>query len=253
MADASPFGTLNVVALRDSLKISVSPNVFINDSLTLVYNNEPVFSTYLQLKPMQVFEHAIAIKGLDLKAVRVSLGKDKLLFSQKENVVQRPFVASATDTVYSSAQRFFRMAEEQNSQRNYDLALSYYQQCLAIEPGNYEALSRIAEYYYRSGEYETGIKSARKVLEYDTYNGSANFIYGNLLLRQGKLNEAEEALSIAARTMEYRSASYVYIAGIRLQQKDFEQAIDYAKRSLEYNRNNLLAYQFLSTAYRKKK
>jgi tetratricopeptide (TPR) repeat protein len=91
------------------------------------------------------------------------------------------------------------------------------------------------------------------VLEYNSYDGGANFIYGNLLFKQGKLTEAEEALSIAARTMEYRSAAYVYIAGIQLQKNNFEQAAYYAKRSLEYNRNNLLAYQFLSTSYRKLK
>jgi Tfp pilus assembly protein PilF len=91
------------------------------------------------------------------------------------------------------------------------------------------------------------------VLEHAAYDGSANFIYGNLLLRQSKLVEAEEALSIAARTMEYRSASYVYIAGIRLQKIDLEQAVYYAKQSLEYNQNNLLAYQYLATAYRKLK
>ncbi|MEJ7586776.1 MAG: DUF5107 domain-containing protein [Ferruginibacter sp.] len=253
MADASPFGTLNVLALNDSLIISISPNVFIHDSLTVVYQGQPVFSAYLQMQPMQVFEKTIALRGLDLKAVRVSLGRDKLLFAEKENEINRPLVASASDTAYSSAQRFFRMAEEQNSQRNYNLALSYYQQCLLLEPGHYEALSRVAEHYYRTGEYEEGIRHARKVLEYDTYDGSANFIYGNLLLRLGRLNEAEESLSIAARTMEYRSAAYVFISGIQLQKSNFEQAVYYAKRSLEYNHNNLLAYQFLSTAYRKQK
>ncbi|MDB5249235.1 MAG: repeat-containing protein [Segetibacter sp.] len=253
MADVSPFGTLNLMAVGDSVKIAVSPNVYINDSLTVTYNGQPVFSAYLQLQPMQVFEKAIARRGLDMKAVRVSLGNDKLLFAEKENEIKRPFAASSTDTAYSSAQRFFRMAEEQNSMRNYKLALNYYQQCLSVEPGHYEALSRVAEHYYRSGEYDEGIKHVRKVLEHDTYDGTANFVYGNLLLKQGKLNEAEEALSIAARTMEYRSAAYVYIAGIQLQKNNFEQAIDYSKRSLEYNKNNLLAYQFLATAYRKEK
>ena len=253
MADATPYGTLNVMAHGDSLKIAVSPNVSIADSLTVIYNHQNVFSTYLQLQPMQVFEKSIVLRGLDTKALRVSLGKDKLLYAQKENEITRPLIASATDTAYSSAQRFFRMAEEENSMRNYKEALDYYKKCLSIEPIFYEALSRIAEYHYRSGEYEEGVKYARQVLEHTAYDGSANFIYGNLLLKQGKLVEAEEALSIAAHTMEYRSASYVYIAGIRLQKSDFEQAAYYAKQSLKYNQNNLLAYQYLATAYRKLK
>ena len=135
--------------------------------------------------------------------------------------------------------------------RNYKLALNYYQQCLLLEPAHYEALCRVAEYYYRSGEYEEGVRYARKVLEHSTYDGGANFIYGNLLLKQGKLTEAEEALSVAARTMEYRSAAYVYIAGILLQKNDFEQAAYYCKQSLQYNNLNLLAYEFLATAFRK--
>jgi tetratricopeptide (TPR) repeat protein len=253
MADASPFGTLNVIAIGDSLKIAVSPNTFINDSLTVTHKRGAVFSAYLQLQPMKVFEKIISLPGFDLKDIRVSFGNDKLLFAEKENQINRPFVASATDTAYRSAQRFFRMAEEQNSMRNFNVAFDYYQRCLSMEPGHYEALSRIAEHYYRTGEYKEGIKYALKVLEFDTYNGTANFIYGNLLQKQGKLSEAEEALSIAARTMEFRSASYVNIAGIQLQKNNFEQAAYYARRSLEYNRNNLLAYQFLTTAYRKQK
>ncbi|RYY17039.1 MAG: DUF5107 domain-containing protein, partial [Chitinophagaceae bacterium] len=253
MTDAGPAGTLNVMSMGDSLKIALSPNTFISDSLIVLQNGRAVFSAYLQLRPMQLYEQTIVFKGIDLKKIRVSVGNDKLLYAEKENEVNRPVVASATDTMSISAQRFFRMAEEQNSMRNYSSALQLYNQCLSIEPGHYEASGRVAEYYYRTGEYGEGVKHALRVLEFDTYDGGANFIYGNLLLKQHKLNEAEEALSIAARTMEYRSASYLFISGIRLQKNDFEQASYYAKRAIEYNRNNLLAYQFLSTCYRKLK
>ena len=252
MADATPFGTLNVEANGDSLKIAISPNVSIADSIVVTYNNKPAYAAFLQLKPMQLYQKSIVLQGLNLKDVRVSFGKDKLLFAdKKETEINRPVVASATDQTYSSSQRFFRMAEDQNAMRNYTQALSLYQQCLALEPTHSEALSRVAEYYYRSAQYEQGIGYARKVLEYNSYDGSANFIYGNLLLRQGKLTEAEEAFSMAARTMEYRSAAYVHIAGIQLQQSNFEDAAEYAKRSIQYNSNNLLAYQRLATAYRK--
>jgi tetratricopeptide (TPR) repeat protein len=253
MADASPAGTLNVTASGDSLKIAISPNTFSNDTLTVTHKGVVVYSAYVQLQPMKLYEKSILFPGLDLKDIRVSFGNDKLLFAEEENEINRPVVASATDTASHSAQRFFRMAEEQNSMRNFNAALNYYRNCLSIEPGHYAALSRIAEYYYRTGNYEEGLRYALKVLESDTYDGAANFIYGNLLLKQGKLNKAEEALSLAARTMEYRSGAYVNIAAIQIRKNDFEQAVSYAKRALNYNSNNLLAYQLLSTAYRKQK
>ena len=98
MSDATPSGTLNVIARGDSLKIVVSANEAIADSLTVVYNNQTVYSTYVQLQPMKVTEKTIALRGMDPKAIRVSLGKEKLLFAEKENVINRPVVASAKDT-----------------------------------------------------------------------------------------------------------------------------------------------------------
>ncbi|MHA4844965.1 DUF5107 domain-containing protein [Flavitalea antarctica] len=251
MADANAFGTLNVMVSGDSLKIAISPHTIINDSLIVFHKGVRVLGELLHLQPMQVFDRMLLLTSVDLNSTRVSLGQGKLLFAPKENVINRPVTASPNDTLYQSAQRFFRMAEEQNSMRNYKAAFDNYQQCLSIEPGHYDALSRVAEYYYRAGDYEAGIRHAQKVLQYDTYHGAANFIYGNLLLKQGKLDEAEEAFNMASRSIEYRSASVVYNAGIQLQKKNFEEAAQYSIRALDYNKKNLLAYQFLITAYRK--
>ena len=251
MADATPFGTLNVAANGDSLIIAISPNVFITDSLVVAYKNKTVYTADLQLQPTRLYKKSIVLPALNLKDVRVSFGKDKLLFADKESDINRPVTAPFADQAYSSAQRFFRMGEDQNSMRNYTQAFDLYKKCLALEPSHNEALCRVAEYYFRSAQYEQGINYARKVLEYNNYDAGANFIYGNLLLRLGKLTEAEEAFSMAARTLEYRSATYVHIAGIQMQKSNFEDAAEYAKRSIQYNSNNLLAYERLATAYRK--
>ena len=89
------------------------------------------------------------------------------------------------------------------------------------------------------------------VLENDTYDGGANFIYGICQRRLGNLNEAEEALSVAARTMEYSSASYLEIAGLKMQKKDYGPASEFAKKSLDFNRYNIPALEILITSYRK--
>ncbi len=67
----------------------------------------------------------------------------------------------------------------------------------------------------------------------------------------GNLTLAEEAFSVAVRSMEYRSAAYVQIAGIHLQKQDYKNAEVYAKKALDYNRYNITAYEFLGMAYRK--
>ncbi len=62
---------------------------------------------------------------------------------------------------------------------------------------------------------------------------------------------AEEAFSVAVRSMEYRSAAYVEIAGLHLQKQEYQNAEVYAKKALDYNRYNITAYEFLGIAYRK--
>jgi Flp pilus assembly protein TadD len=113
------------------------------------------------------------------------------------------------------------------------------------------ALIRLAEYHYRKGQYAEGLDFARKVLAENTYHGGANYLYGALYRKLGDLTKAEEALSVATWTMEYRSGAYAQLAGIALQKQDFEKAEHDARKALDYNRNNLVAYQLLGTALRK--
>ena len=65
------------------------------------------------------------------------------------------------------------------------------------------------------------------------------------------MNQAEEAFSVAARTMEYRSAAYLQIAGLKMRKEDFSGAVEYSKKALDYNRYNIPAYEILATGYRK--
>lgn len=252
MVDASPHGTLNVISSGNSLKISISPNTAINDTLKVSINNQIVYTELVRLRPMQLYEENISLAKAPGKNVKVSLGKDKLsyLSDRKENEIDRP-VVNTTETQNRSAERFFRLGEDENAMRNYNSALHYYKECVKTEPAHSRALTRLAELSYRKGFYDEGLKYAEQVLQLDTYDAGANFTYGLIQREMGDWIKAEEAFSVAARTMEYRSGAYLQIAAINMQEQDFENAVEYAKRALEYNRYNLSAYNILSTGYRK--
>ncbi len=252
MADATPEGTLNVEVISDSLKISVSPNIDIKDTLVVRLDNSIVCTEALQLKPMQVFHKNIALNGEVPKGIKVRVGKNKLEYTsdKDENRIDRPFFCpGCLDD--SSAERLYRLADDAYSMRLYEEAVDLYKQCLAKEPTHSRAMTRLADIYYRTGQFEEGMAYARKVLEADTYDGGANFIYGVILRELGQLTKAEEALSVAARIMEFRSAAYVELSGIEIQKQDYQKAISYAQKALDYNRNNLMAYELIGTASRK--
>jgi tetratricopeptide (TPR) repeat protein len=253
MVDASPDGTLNVLVSMDSLKVSVSANTTMNDSLIVKIDNVTFYAERLQLKPMEVYHKTIPFPGSKKEGLKVRIG-NKLKYSvhNSENEINRP-IRSQESPDSNSAEHLFRMAEDVNAMRNYEKALDLYNQVIELEPTHSLALTRIAELHYRSGRYEKGLVYSRKVLENNTYDGGANFFYGVIQKALGNSVKAKEALSVAARTMEYRSAAYTEISGINAQKQDFRNANIYARKALDYNRNNLRAYEFLGTSYRKLK
>ncbi|WP_353718871.1 DUF5107 domain-containing protein [Dyadobacter sp. 676] len=251
MADASPYGTLNVKTGGDSLKIFINPISPIRDTLKVSVAGKTIYRDALQLKPMEVYVKAIALSGGGPKSVRVSVGNDRLVYSTApEKVLDRP-VLSSDKQDFRSAQRLFELGEEENAMRNFEGARQRYLSVLEKEATHSGASIRLAEYHYRKGEYVQGLDFARKVLAENTYHGGANYLYGALYRKLGDLIKAEEALSVAAWTMEYRSGAYAQLAGIALQKQDFEKAESDARKALTYNRNNLVAYQLLGTALRK--
>lgn len=251
MADASPYGTLNAVTTPDSLKIIFNPISPIQDTLKVTVAGKVAFQSPMQLKPMEVYTKSIPLQAADQKSVRVSIGKDRLVYAaQSETVLDRPVLSSDTQN-FQSAERLFELGEDENAMRNFEGARLRYLECLKKEPTHSGALIRLAEYHYRNGKYAEGLIFARKVLAENTYNGGANYLYGALYRKLGDLNKAEEALSVATWTMEYKSGAYAQLAGIALQKQDFEKAESDARKALDYNRRNLVAYQWLGTALRK--
>ena len=252
MVDANIYGTLNVKAIKDSLYVSISPLQQIEDNLVISINSNEVFSEKVNLEPMKTFRRSLVVGANSDDMLTVNLGNRKLYYSRKsESIILRPVRTSDSIKDFNSGERLFRMGEEQNAMRNYIEAMDLYKKCVEKEPTHSEALARIAELYYRKGQYEEGIPYARAVLEFSAYDGAANYIYGTLQDKLNKTDEALEAFSIASRTMEFRSAAYAQIAAIELKKKNFEQAVNYSRKSLDFNKYNLTAASYLISANRK--
>jgi len=252
MVDASPNGTLNLSFSKDSLKLSFCPNIPIHDSLILSRGTSILYRELIQLDPMQVFKKSVFLPEGATRELKVSIGQGLLNFTtnEKENNITRP-IATPSEQNFNAAEHLFRQAEDMFSMREYNDALDTYLNCLDKEPTHSRALSKVAELYYRKAAFTEGLGYARRALENNTYDPEANFISGVIQNALGNRMLAEEAFSVAVRSMEYRSAAYVEIAGLHLQKQDYKNAEVYAKKALDYNRYNITACEFLGMAYRK--
>ena len=251
MVDASASGTLNVVSGPDSLIITISPVTSINDSIYLFLNGHKKYSGYISVKPMQLFRQAIVLKTTSTDNIFVTVGNNLLSYksSDLDIVTERPS-KSVSVKDFNSPEHLFMLAEDMNAMRDYENAMKLYLECIGKEPSHTKALYRISELCYRMELYKEGADYAKRILEINTYDGGANFITGVIKKRTGELIKAEEAFSISARSMEFRSGSYLEIAGIRLRQKDYAGVIEYANKAIDYNRFNITAYEYLTSAYR---
>ncbi|MFO7671189.1 MAG: DUF5107 domain-containing protein [Bacteroidales bacterium] len=252
MVEASPVGTLNLKSSKEEMEITFCPNVPIQDSIIVSWDHTIIYSELIQLNPMQVFQKSIPLPEGAAKDLKVTIGQGLLSYTANdtENRITRP-VATPPGQDYHSAEHLFRQAEDMYSMRSYHDAFRTYLSCLEKEPTHSRALSKVAELSYRKAQFSEGLAYAGRVLENNTYDPEANFIYGVIQSALGNLTLAEEAFSVAVRSMEFRSAAYVQIAGLHLQKQDFRNAEVYAVKALDYNRYNVTAYEYLTTALRR--
>lgn len=254
MADASSYGTLNVVTTDDSLKVLISPNVFLRDTLIIRNNGKIIHTSCPDLKPMQLYCKSVALDKMEIRDLHVTLGKNLLEYSPGfENIqTQRP-ARSAVNGDPDSAEHLFLLAEDMYAMRDFSKALNYYLRCLEKEPSHLRALYKAAEAELRMCRYQDAEALAKKILEKNTYDAGGNFILGLIYRRLGKVDQAEEAFSIASRTMEFRNGSYIQIAEVRLLKGDFTGALEFARKALDYNRISVPAREILIITCRKLK
>jgi len=237
---ASPYAALNVERGKETLKVGICPLQPINDELVVTLAGQPIFSGRLTLAPMETFIRTFDV-GEKKGEIRVTLGEEKLRWTSLDkemNRLGRPVVAPK-DFDWTSAEGLYVAGEELARQRNYGEALAKFKACLEKEPGHVRALTRAAEILFKRTQYLSALDYARDALAIDAYDPAANFIYGVISRWLGNLADAKDGFGWAARSLEFRSAAYEQLAEIGLLERRQERAAEYARRSLDYNANNL--------------
>jgi tetratricopeptide (TPR) repeat protein len=197
------------------------------------------------MKPSETLDKVFG--GITAKdIIEIYLGAEKLYASPDNYIMERPDSAEG-----DASDDTFVLAAELEKRRSYQRALELYLEVIGKDPFHLTALERVAELYYRRGEFDTALAYALEVLKVNTYSPGANFIYGNLQKRKGNFTDAEDGFRWAMRSPEYQSASLQLLSEIRLMQERPELALDLAERSLTYNRLNLNSYKVQAIAQRK--
>ncbi|MEA1898790.1 MAG: DUF5107 domain-containing protein, partial [Bacteroidota bacterium] len=250
MVAASEFAVLNVEEKGSKIQVKISALQKLDDELIIRSGEKIIWCKRIMLSPLQLDSLQVEIdRDQDYS---IELGDSKLGYNSsiKERIVDRPIELNS-EFDWNSAYGLYIIGLELEKQRRYIEAMSFYDNCLEKEKSFAPAINRKALLQYRRMDFKSAKSLILKSLAIDTYDPEANYIYGLSSYKLGKTAEAKSGFSIAAASVKYRTASYIQLAGIFLQEKNYQEAINYAHKAISYNKYNVSAYEILAIGYRK--
>lgn len=251
VSKASEFGALHVTRNDGKIKLAFSPLEAGTNDVKLYADGKLVQTLSLSTKVLEptTLEASVQVPEGHLKVV---VGDNRLVYSEvKEDYeLQRPMeTPEAFD--WNSTFGLYTQGEQLLNQKYLDQAEVKLKQALEKDAYYAPALDRLASLYYREGRYREALDVSKKALSLNTYDGDANYFYGLTNRVLGHAAEAKAAFSIASYSTSVRTAAYEQLGEMYALDQDWEKAIHYAEKSLEYNEMNLHARQLLMVAYRK--
>ena len=248
--EANEYGAINVKNEDGLLKMYFSPIQAIDDQLEITEGQKVIYSRRLQLKPLITFSDSIKFNG-NGQSLTVTLGGNKLIYHSdpKAYVLSRP-VDAPSDIDWTTAYGLYVRGKEAMDQKMYPLAEENLKASLQKDHNYLPALIKMAEMKYRNMLYPQALELARRALSIDTHDGGANYYYGLINSRIGNITDAKDGFDLATLSAEYRSAAYTELSRLYLKEKNFEKALGYAERAVDYNRYNIEALQLQGVIYR---
>ena len=247
---ANNYGALNIVKEYGWLKIYFSPLQSIDDELKITNGNDLVYSKKINLHTLQLFKDSIKLDA-NSDSLAATLGGTKLKYdaSPDANVLNRPTDAPK-DFDWNSAYGLYIQGKEDMDQRNYVEAEEKLKAAIAKDSNYLPALTDYAVLLYRNQKYDEALVLAKKALSIDTYDAGANYNYGIINVVLGKIVDAKDGFDIATLGSEYRSAAYTELAKIYFRDGNYEKVVEFANKSIDFNRYAVQAYHLLGLVYR---
>ncbi|MBK9242891.1 MAG: DUF5107 domain-containing protein [Acidobacteria bacterium] len=252
LTDASRDAAISVREAGGQLQIGVNAFGQASDTLRVWSGGKVVLEQPVTLAPLEPFTTTVphaagAPYRVELRGLGVDYSSDPA-----ERTLARPFETDAAAVAsIPEADRLVFEAKELIQGRRYEQARPMLDEALVKSPWHRGALLAMGDLEYRQAYYEEGLVLVVRALRLDAYDAEANFIAGNLYRALGKMVDARDAFGWAARSMAYRSAANVQLAELAFVRADVAEAERYARIALDYNRQNLSAWQILAMTGRK--
>ena len=247
---ATQNASVNIEKVNDSLHVWICSNTYFRDTISLLSESERIFKKFETLSPTKTAYFSFPFIGNPEK-VSVKLGQQYIIGpgGKTAQALSRPL--EMPDFDWKSVYGLYLAGKEKFRQRYYTEAEILFQDCLAKDQNYLPALNGLAQVKLHHLEYQKAWELVCNALSIDTYDPEANFYYGITSLKTGKITDAKDGFSIAAASIDFRCGSYTELAKIYFREGDLNKALEYAHKSMLYNRLNLPGLELIALIYRK--
>ncbi len=138
----------------------------------------------------------------------------------------------------SSAELYYELAKLEQIQGNLAAAKNYFLQASKINPTFYDAYCGAAHCFFKQGYHKEAIELLNKVFQ-SKREVKALFIYGEILLKQEKLIEAQQVFQSAATVASDNKEIQAYLSHLECRLNDPITGITEQIALIDSNKNNL--------------
>ncbi len=244
VAQAGSCGALNVVRKEGKIALYFSPTEELDTTIKLYDGEKEVWSGALKARPLQSWSTEVSNCDIADGNLRVVVGDNELVYaeSKRENILNRPKVHPA-DFDWESAYGLYILGEQDYNSKIWGRAEQRLEAAVAKDRYLVPALHTLANLYYRTGRYDKALDISCRALSLNSYDATANYIYGLTNLTLGNIIDAKDGLSVAARKQDFRSVANTVLAGIYISEKNWQKALAHIEEALMVNPANMRALQ----------
>ncbi len=251
LTSVSTKGVLHIVEEGDSLRIGLNALAHCEGPLMVYDGKEQIHGSNIEMAPMDV--HFITI-ARPVNAYTIEVPGMRLQYESDVSLeIERPFEPAPSYLETASeitTDKLYGIAKEQVNMRLYEQAMINVQRCLDLDPHHLGALIMDADLRFRSARYREAKESIHAALRIDTYAPEANYVAGKIYEELGLLLDALEAYGWAARSLQFRADGYARMSEVYLKIGELQNAVNYARNALDFNRFHIGARSVLTIASR---
>ncbi len=250
LTEVSPQAAMHVTRIGTEVNIGINALANVSGSLVVRSAGKEILRKAISMTPTEILEETVSIaEGAQFEVIIKEMDLHYRSGSL-ENQLKRPFEYPVLSLVNASTE-FYRQGLEDLQFREFKKAQAAFEQCLDEDPSHVQAMVALAEVLFRNAEYIRALDQVNIALAIDTYRPHSNYVAGNIYRAMKDYANAMEAFGLAARSMEFRSASYTQMSELALEKEKFSDASQLANKALDFNANNISALQVLAIIARK--